>query len=134
MAEKENKHDGHRQRMKDRFLTSGLSGFSDHEILELLLFYALPYRDTNDLAHTLVSRFGSWVQVVDADYADLTAVPGVTPHVATLLTLMGQSVQRYHRDVTGAVHQLYDADEFARHVIPWFYGEKEESVLTSAST
>ena len=123
------KHDGHRQRMKERFLAAGLSGFSDHEIIELLLFYALPYRDTNDLAHRLVSRFGSWVQVVDADHADLTSVAGVTPHVATLLTLVGQSVQRYHRDMTGSVIQLVDADAVARHVIPWFYGEREESVL-----
>lgn len=129
MAEKKNLHDGHRQRMKERFLSSGLDGFSDHEILELLLFYALPYRDTNDLAHALVNRYGSWAQVVNANHADLLEVPGVTPHVATLLTLVGQSVQRYYRDMMGSVQQLYNADTLARHVIPWFYGEKDESVL-----
>ena len=129
MAEKKNLHDGHRQRMKERFLSSGLDGFSDHEILELLLFYALPYRDTNDLAHALVNRYGSWAQVVNADHADLLEVPGVTPHVATLLTLVGQSVQRYYRDMMESVQQLYNADTLARHVIPWFYGEKDESVL-----
>ena len=52
-------HEGHRQRMKERFLANGLDGFSDHEIVELLLFYAIPYRDTNPLAHELTKHFGS---------------------------------------------------------------------------
>ena len=123
-------HEGHRQRMKERFLVNGLEGFSDHEILELLLFYAIPYRDTNPLAHQLVSEFGSWVQVVNADYQDLLTVPGVTPHVASLLTLMGQAAARYHRDVAeSTVTQLYNTDRLMEYVIPWFLGEKDESVL-----
>lgn len=122
-------HNGHRGRMKDRLLTGGLAGFSDHEIVELLLFYALPYRDTNLLAHKLVDHFGSWTQVLDAHYDDLLTVEGVTPHVATLLTLVGQSAHRYQQDVTGKVQHLHDEDSLARHVIPWFYGEKEESVV-----
>ena len=60
MAEKDGKlHTGHRQRMKERFLRDGLDGFAEHEVLELLLFYALPYRDTNDLGHRLEERFGT---------------------------------------------------------------------------
>ena len=58
-------HDGHRQRMKDRLLTSGLASFSEHEIIELLLYYAIPYRDVNELAHTLTTRFGGWTGVLD---------------------------------------------------------------------
>lgn len=123
-------HEGHRQRMKERFLINGLDGFSDHEIVELLLFYAIPYRDTNPLAHELVDRFGSWMQVVNADYRDLVTVPGVTPHVAALLTLVGRSAARYYRDViAGDVVQLFDADMMARYLIPWFLSEKDESVV-----
>ena len=123
-------HEGHRQRMKERFLVNGLDGFSDHEILELLLFYAIPYRDTNPLAHELVTRFGSWTQVVNADYNDLLTVPGVTPHVASLITLVGQSAARYYRDiVAGDVVQLYDTKQMAEYLIPWFLGEKNESVV-----
>ena len=132
MAEKKaptGDHTGHRQRMKERLLCGGLDSFSDHEIVELLLFYALPYRNTNDLAHLLVAQFGGWTQVLDAAYEDLVTVPGVTPHVATLLTLAGQTARRYQRDVTGLVRQLYDADMVADHVIPWFLGRKEESVV-----
>lgn len=134
MAQKPHKpgteHEGHRQRMKERFLANGLEGFSDHEILELLLFYAVPYRDTNPLAHELVSQFGSWTRVLSADYADLITVPGVTPHIATLITLAGHTAARYHRDITRSiVTQLYDTRKLIEYAIPWFLGEKNESVL-----
>ncbi len=133
MAEKSGKsggvHEGHRQRMKERFLTGGLGSFSDHETIELLLFYALPYRNTNDLAHALVDRFGGWTQVLDAHYDDLLAVPGVTPHVATLLTLAGEAARKYHRDMTGVVHQLADTASLIQHVLPQFLGAKNEKVL-----
>lgn len=123
-------HEGHRARMKERFLVNGLDGFSDHEILEMLLFYAIPYRDTNPLAHELTKRFGTWMQVVNADYRDLLTVPGVTPHVASLLTLVGQSALRYYRDtVMGDVVQLFDTNMMAEYLIPWFLGEKDESVV-----
>lgn len=123
-------HEGHRQRMKERFLVNGLDGFSDHEVLELLLFYAIPYRDTNPLAHELVRQFGNWMQVVNADYRDLVTVPGVTPHVASLLTLVGQAAAKYYRDtVAGDVVQLYDTEMMIDYLIPWFLGEKNESVV-----
>ena len=126
---KNNIHEGHRQRMKERFHRGGLESFSDHEILEFLLFYAVPYRDTNPIAHALVERYGSWIQAVGAKYEDLLTVPGMTPHMATLLTLMGQGARRYHRDYTGVVHQLYDTKMIIEHVVPYFLGEREESVL-----
>lgn len=122
-------HDGHRQRMKNRFLSNGLEGFSGHEVLEMLLFYALPYRDTNGLGHTLENTFGSLVNVLNADYADLTKVPGVTPHVATLLTLCGQICGRYQQEQCADMQQLYSTELLCRYVRPWFSGKREESVL-----
>ena len=123
-------HEGHRQRMKDRFLANGLEGFSDHEIVELLLFYAIPYRDTNPLAHELTKRFGSWTKVVSANYQDLMDVPGMTPNVATLLTLVGQTSVRYYQDIVmGDVVQLFNTNQMADFLIPWFLGEENESVV-----
>jgi len=52
-------HDGHRQRLKNRFLEEGLDGFEDHQILELLLFFSIPRKDTNESAHTLLEKYGS---------------------------------------------------------------------------
>ena len=59
-------HDGHRQRCKQRFLRTGAEGFDDHQLLELLLFYAIPRQDTNETAHRLIQRFGSLQGVLHA--------------------------------------------------------------------
>ncbi len=122
-------HDGHRQRMKERFLREGLAHFSGHEVLEMLLFYALPYRNTNDLGHKLEDSFGSLTKVLEADYQDLVKVEGVTPHIATLITLCGQLAHRYQREQYAFVTPLYKPEEFGRYLLPWFSGQKEESVV-----
>ena len=57
-------HDGHRDKMRQRFLRGGLDAFADHEALELLLYYAIPRRDTNPLAHALMEQYGSLVAVL----------------------------------------------------------------------
>ena len=84
-------HAGHRQRMKERFLAGGLEGFSDHEVLELILFYAIPRRDVNELSHKLVERFGSFRAVFDADFEDLLKVDGIGENAALLIKLMAES-------------------------------------------
>ena len=61
-------HDGHRQRLRDRFIEYGMESFTDIEALEILLFYAVPRRDTNALAHALLDHFGSYRGVMEADF------------------------------------------------------------------
>ena len=70
-------HDGHRNRMRQRFMENDLNGFADHEALELLLFYAIPRGDVNPLAHALMERFGSLSGVLSAPVELLTQVEGV---------------------------------------------------------
>ena len=70
-------HDGHRARKKEQFLRFGLEHCADHEVLELLLFYAIPRQDTNPIAHSLIHRFGSLEQVLAAPVEELMKVPGV---------------------------------------------------------
>lgn len=84
----EHLHDGHRQRMRDRFVRHGLSGFSEHEVLEMLLFYAIPRINTNDIAHRLITQFGSLYGVLCADMEDLRKVKGVTENAAILLKML----------------------------------------------
>lgn len=90
-----NPHDGHRERFKDRFLTTGIDSMQPHEILELLLFYAVPRADTNELGHELINRFGNLAQVFDAPYEELTKVKGVSKHVATLIKMIPSLAQAY---------------------------------------
>lgn len=88
-------HAGHRQRMKERFLAGGLDGFSDHEVLELALFYAIPRKDVNELSHRLIERFGSYQGVFDADFEEICGVEGIGENAATLIKLMAAAWQRY---------------------------------------
>lgn len=89
MPEKaENVHDGHRKRLRQRYLTQGLEGFQPHEALELLLFYAIPRRDTNLLAHQLINRFGSLEAVLSAAPQELAQVEGVGESAAVLVSLL----------------------------------------------
>ena len=64
-------HEGHRSRKKEQFRAHGLDAFADHEVLELLLYYAVPRQDTNPIAHRLMEKFGSLDAVFAADRAAL---------------------------------------------------------------
>jgi DNA repair protein RadC len=78
-------HEGHRERLRERFLTAGPAALHDHELLELLLFSAIPRRDTKPLAKQLIERFGSLAGVLAADAGDLARVKGVSDSTAALL-------------------------------------------------
>lgn len=81
-------HDGHRQRMKTKFAQCGADAFADHELLELLLYYAIPRRDTNETAHRLLARFGTLSDVFSASLEALREVEGVGENAAVLLNLL----------------------------------------------
>ena len=122
-------HEGHRKRVKERYLTTGLNGFSNHEVLEFLLFYGVPYRDTNELAHRLDDSFGGLANVLEAKYADLLKVQGVTPHIAALISLCGDVCRRYYAELNGQVIHLHDDKALSDYIKPWFFGQREESVV-----
>lgn len=94
-------HAGHRQRMRERFLTNGLTGFAVHEILELILFYAIPQRNVNPLAHRLLERFGTLHGVLEAPAEELCKVEGVGEYAAALLSLFSHVAVAMERSRTG---------------------------------
>lgn len=124
-----NLHKGHRQRLKDRFLKEGLDGFEPHNVLELLLFYAIPQRDTNELAHRLLKRFGSLSGVLDADFDELCQVEGVGANVATLLKLMPGLARRYLDDYDKKGVVLTSIEEVGAFLRPKFVGRKNEMIF-----
>ena len=93
----DNIHSGHRERLRERFDDNGLRAFSDVEALELLLFYALPRCNTNELAHRLLERFGGFREVMEADASELALVKGVGENAARLIRLVSQLNMRYLR-------------------------------------
>ncbi len=88
-------HAGHRERLRERLTRSGADDFADHELLELLLTYAIPRVDVNARAHALIDRFGSVAGVLDALPEELCTVEGIGPHTARLLTLLPAVFRRY---------------------------------------
>ena len=80
--------DGHRERKRKQFLETGLDSFADHEVLELLLFYAIPRRDTKTLAYQLLQEFGSLENVLTAPVEKLEKVPGIGENAALFLNLI----------------------------------------------
>lgn len=94
-APKKNLNQGHRSRMRKRYLTCGFSGFQEHEILELLLFYALPRVNTNPIAHQLLKEFHSLAGVLDADPVELQKIPGVREQAAVFLNMLPELFRYY---------------------------------------
>ena len=94
-----NLHEGHREALRNRFMREGgFEHFEDHQILELLLFYANARQDTNPLAHELLDTFGSLKGVLEARPEMLTAVKGIGPQAATLISMV-VPLTRYGTDV-----------------------------------
>lgn len=91
-------HTGHRERLRKRFLEEGLDSFEDHQLLELLLFHAIPRGDTNPVAHRLMKRFGSLSAVLEADTKDVSGVEGVGEKAAAFLSMIHQVTRRYFHD------------------------------------
>ncbi|MBR6737217.1 MAG: RadC family protein [Clostridia bacterium] len=107
-----NLHDGHRKRLRDKFKLSKES-FAQHELLELLLGYAIPRKDTNALAHDLINKFGSLSEVLNADPNLLMQVDGIGENAASLLSLVGyvssvKSAKRREKVKLSTIEQVKD--------------------------
>ncbi len=121
-------HGGHRARLRARFHKAP-ELLEDHELLELLLFYAIPQKDTNALAHGLMQQYESLAGVLDAKYEQLRDFPGLGDTSALLLPAVLELTRRYHAEKSefkplgwyspSAVGDLY---------LPRFYGKTEEEV------
>lgn len=116
--------------MKARFLREGLDAFEDHNALELLLFYAVPQRDTNELAHKLISSFGSFSAVFDAPVESLMQVGGIKENAAVLIKLMPALYGKYAQNKQSAgTLFLKSAQAAGEYLVPQFAGQSAERFL-----
>ena len=122
-------HAGHRQRLKERFLTEGLDNFTDVQVLELALFYCIPQKDTNPIAHALLDHFGSLSQVLEATPAELQKVKGIGENTATFLHLITQIGRYYLVDRVQRVEILTTIEACGRYMVPRFFGRRLETVF-----
>lgn len=130
MADEKNIHLGHRKRTKDAMLSYGLDGLNDHQVLEILLFYAIPNGDTNPVAHRLVERFGSLRNVLEADYDELCKVKGIGENAASLIKFAQLFSGRYLRASSFDENtlRLSDTNALRRYYEGVFLGVRTEQV------
>ena len=125
-------HDGHRKRLKARFMKSGLDDFEPHNVLELLLFYGIPRKDTNPTAHKLINRFGSLSAVFDARPEELMKVDGITENTAVLISMIPQLARKYLEDKSDAVNAISGFDDIGTYLMPKFVGRTVETIMLAA--
>jgi len=95
MEKEKNPHKGHRSRVRGRYIKTGLDNFADHEVLELLLYYAYPQKDTNEIAHNMIEQFGSLHKLMESHPKDIMNKCNVTENVAVLVSLTPHLAKRY---------------------------------------
>ncbi|MGN0641999.1 MAG: RadC family protein [Huintestinicola sp.] len=123
---KPNPNEGHRMRMRKKFLASGFEGFAPHEIIEMLLYYTVPRADTNKTAHELINRFGSIAGVFNADVSELEKVSGVSENAAVLFKMIPQIVPVYYSEMNRNV-SYNNTDKLKELFRPYFVGAGSEA-------
>ncbi|MBQ7579546.1 MAG: RadC family protein [Clostridia bacterium] len=114
-----NIHANHRSRLKSKFLTYGINAIAEHEIMELLLFFAIKRKDVNPLAHSLVAKFGSVSGVLNASKEDLMKVGGIGEKTASFISSCGKSIEEYlqNKSLTKKLTSTEIAKSFASKTI-----------------
>lgn len=119
-------HAGHRRRLRERFERTGLDGFSEHEIMELLLTYAIPR--VNDQAHALIDRFGTLAGVLDARTDELIEVPGIGPEAARFIKLLPAVYRRYAMESCAVKESMDTVEDIVRYMRSVYTGATNEQV------
>ena len=122
-------HDDHRRRLREDYEKNGLDSFNNINALELLLFYVIPRKDTNPLAHALLNRFGSLDAVFDAPLEELEAVEGIGHAAALFLHLVPDMARRYELERSLIKDTVTCTSDAADYLIPRFLYEDSERIL-----
>ena len=122
-----NLHEGHREKLRNRFIQDkGFENFEDHQILELLLFYARARVDTNPLAHELLDRFGSLKGVLEARPEQLMTVPEIGPEAAALISMVVPLTRVWHRCAMELPVRIGNSREAESYCLSILAGERTE--------
>lgn len=121
-----NPHENHRARLRETFIKAGVDDMPDHNLLELLLFYSITRKDTNELAHRLIENFGSLNRVFDAPYEELLKVDGMGESSALLISAIPAICRRYSENTVSGKINLSEPEDAVEYAVRKFYGSKVE--------
>jgi DNA repair protein RadC len=122
----ENLHSGHRERLRTRFLEG--ENLADHELLELLLYYAIPQQNTNELAHSLINKCGNLAGVFKADIEFLKNIKGLNTRSACLLVMILELFKRY-QEINLQIGKRTDYRHIGEYFVNKFVGETNEMYM-----
>lgn len=122
-------HDGHRSRIRKRFMLNGFDGFEDHEILELALFYAIPRKNTNVIAHELLNKFGTVDAVFDAPINMLKEIEGVGESAAIFIKMISGLARIYMERKFKNDEKAPEISDINDRITLKFIGRSEELVV-----
>jgi len=121
-----NPHGGHRARIRQRYLSAGLNAFADHEVLELLLYYAYPRCDTNEIAHHMLHEFGSLPHLFEAEVPVLMEKLNCSENIAVLLNLIPALAQRYFHSKWNDKIEIKNSTNAGEYALSLFMGLTHE--------
>lgn len=124
----DNPHSGHRDRLRKKFLDNSFDGLEMHEILELMLYYGIPRKDTNPIAHKLIDSFGSISAVFDAPI-DKLKEQGISENCAIYLKLIPQICRLYMDDKHNNTDKIIDVENAGEKLKHKFVGRDYEAVV-----
>ncbi len=122
-----NVHHKHRQRVFYEIEQTGLDVLSEHRVLEYLLFFCIPRKDTNEIAHALINKFGNFSAVLEASEADLQTVDGIGPAAAKFLHAMPALTQYYAVNKAKEDNNFEFTEERVKYILPLFRSKKKET-------
>ena len=129
------RHQGHRQRMRERVQNYGLDSLADHEVLEYILYTTNAQRDTNEIAYNLLERFGDFASVLEASEEELCTVEGIGPTSARLLHMLPQVSRYYGRSRTDGKRCFKTTEQLGSYLMEKFaWSDYERAMLVSLST
>ena len=121
-------HEGHRERLRKQIEIGGLDSLSDIQLLEFALFYVYSQKDTNEIAHRLLTRFGSLSGVLEAPKEELLKVDGVGIAAANYIGLFLRMERRHILNRSTKENILDTTSKCGKYLVPYFIGEQEEVV------
>ena len=123
-----NSHEGHRERMFVRIAKYGWESLSDHELVEVMLYFCIARANTNGIAHALLEKFGSVKVVLDADQRELMTVKGIGPRASFMIKMLPEILRRYLTDAADKVYRYDTIGKVGEYLYCKFLGSDREQL------